>query len=204
MMPLRLRRVLACLAIGLWAGLVRAGSIVPESAVLVPDERGQALTARFAIDLGPRLEEAVGRGVPLSFRFEFDLKRKRRYWIDEHIAGRVLEYRLGYHALTRQYRLSLGTLHQNFAALDEALQALARVVRLHVIDRSALVAGDTYFAAVRLSLDHNQLPKPLQVDAIADRDWRVEAQTLRWEFVPPSPGPLLPEGEAASAPRPGK
>lgn len=184
MMPIRLRYALATLVFGVWAGLVQAGSIVPESAMLVPDGQGQALTAKFAIALGPRLEEAVGRGVPLNFRFEFDLKHKRRYWIDEHITGRVLEYRLGYHALTRQYRLSLGSLHQNFASLDEALQALSRVVRLHVVDRDVLVAGETYLAAVRLSLDHNQLPKPLQVDAIADRDWRVEAGTLRWEFVP--------------------
>lgn len=184
MLPTRLRHAFVCLAFGLWAGLVQAGSIVPESAAFVPDEQGQALTVKFSIELGPRLEEAVGRGVPLSFRFEFDLKRKRRYWVDEHIAGRVLEYRLGYHALTRQYRLSLGSLHQNFASLDEALQALSRVVRLHVIDRDVLIAGDTYLAAVRLSMDHNQLPKPLQVDAIADSDWRVEAKTLRWEFVP--------------------
>lgn len=184
MMPSRLRFALVCLAFGLWSGWVRAGSIVPESAALAPDGQGQVLTAKFGIDLGPRLEEAVGRGVPLNFRFEFDLKRKRRYWVDEHITGRVLEYRLGYHALTRQYRLSFGNLHQNFASLDEALQALSRVVRLHVIDRDVLIAGDTYLAAVRLSLDHNQLPKPLQVDAIADSDWRVEAKTLRWEFVP--------------------
>lgn len=184
MMPNRLCRTLVTLVFGLWAGLVQAGSIVPEHAALVADEQGQVLTVKFSIELGPRLEEAVGRGVPLNFRFEFDLKRKRRYWIDEHITGRVLEYRLGYHALTRQYRLSLGNLHQNFASLDEALQALSRVVRLHVIDRDVLIPGDTYLAAVRLSLDHNQLPKPLQVDAIADSDWRVEARTLRWEFVP--------------------
>ncbi len=193
MMPPRLRCALLALAFGLWAGLVQAGSIVPENAALVADEQGQALTVKFSIELGPRLEEAVGRGVPLNFRFEFDLKRKRRYWVDEHITGRVLEYRLGYHALTRQYRLSLGNLHQNFASLDEALQALSRVVRLHVIDRDVLIAGDTYLAAVRLSLDHNQLPKPLQVDAIADSDWRVEAKTLRWEFTPAIPQ-LLPPG----------
>jgi len=44
--------------------------------------------------------------------------------------------------------------------------------------------GETYAAAVRLSLDHSQLPKPLQVDALADRDWHVDAKTLHWSFVP--------------------
>jgi hypothetical protein len=170
--------------LGLVNGAVFAGSIESRSAALVADEQGQAVTAEFAIDLGPRLEDAVRRSVPLHFRFEFDLTRKRRYWIDEHVAGHVVLYRLGYQALTRQYRLTLGSLHQNFDTLEEALRTLGRVGRLHVIDKTALLTGETYTAAVRLSLDHTQLPKPLQVDALADPDWRIEATTLRWDFVP--------------------
>ena len=200
----RLDRAAVILLCLLGMGVAMAGGIEPKSASLVADDRGQALTAEFAIDLGPRLADAVEHGVPLNFRFEFDLTRKRRYWIDEHIASRVLDYRLSYHALTRQYRLSFGGLHQNFASLEEALQALGRVAHLHVVDKQVLVTGETYHAAVRLSLDHTQLPKPLQVDSLADRDWRVEAQTLRWNFVPPAPGATTPEGEAGSAPRTNK
>ena len=176
--------LLACL-LGMAAAL--AGSIEPRSATLLPDERGYALTASFDVQIGPRLEEAVSRGVPLHFRFEIELRRKRWYWADEHVAGRVVNYRLSYQALTRQYRLSLGSLHQNFDTLEEALRTLGHVNRLHVVDRAALAAGEPLQAAARLSLDHSQLPKPLQVDALADRDWRIEAGTLRWEFVPPPP-----------------
>ncbi|MDZ4214289.1 MAG: DUF4390 domain-containing protein [Rhodocyclaceae bacterium] len=171
------------LVASLCVGAVLAGSIEPEQAQLVPDEQGQALTARFKIQLGARLEEAVSRGVPLNFRLEFTLERKRKYWVDEHIAGRVLNYRLTYQALTRQYRLSINGLHQNFESLDEVLASLGRVARLHVVDKGQLRAGEIYLAAVRLSMDHEQLPKPLQVDALADRDWRVEARAYRWEFV---------------------
>ena len=161
-----------------------AGSIEPKSATLLPDERGYAVNAEFGVQIGARLEEAVSKGVPLHFRFEIQIKRKRWYWIDEHLAGRVLRYRLSYQALTRQYRLSLGTLHTNYDTLDEALQALGRVTRLHVADKADLPAGEPLVAAVRLSLDHAQLPKPLQVDALADRDWQVEAGILTWQFSP--------------------
>lgn len=182
-----------------WAGLLLgwllglsvawAGSIEPREASLMPDDNAYALAAQFDIALGPRLADAVERGVVLHFRLEFTLARKRWYWADEHIAGRVLDYRLGYQALTRQYRLSVGGLHQNYDSLDEALRALGRIGRLRVAERPALPPGEPHVAAVRLSLDHGQLPKPLQIDALADRDWRVEAKTLRWEFVPPGTSP---------------
>lgn len=166
------------------AALSHAGSIEPLQAALTPTEDGYALSAEFAVDLGPRLEEAVGRGVPLYFVLEFDLTRPRWYWSSEHVAGRRLEYRLAYNALTRQYRLSAGGLHQSFDSLADALRVIARVGALRVLDRAAVKTGESYSAALRLSLDRGQLPKPLQVDALANRDWQVEAGVLRWQFVP--------------------
>jgi hypothetical protein len=53
-----------------------------------------------------------------------------------------------------------------------------------ITDKSGLKAGETYQAAIRLSLDRSQLPKPFQIDAITDKAWQVEAKTLRWTFVP--------------------
>lgn len=171
---------------GLWlfyVGLVCAGGIESKSVSLVPDDSGQALSAEFAIDLGPRFAEAVERGMVLHFRFEFMLSRKRWYVYEEHVTGRILDYKLGYQALTRQYRLTQGAQQQHFDSLEEALMALARIQRLHVIDKGVLVPGEAYKAAVRLSLDRSQLPKPLQVDALTDREWRVEAKTHFLEFV---------------------
>jgi hypothetical protein len=171
------------LLIACWLGAAQAGSIEPTRAQLLPTEDGYALAAEFEIDLGPRLEEAVSRGVPLHFVLEFTLNRSRWYWADEHVAGRSLAYRLSYSALTRQYRLSLGSLHQNFDSLAEALRVLGRVGRLAVADKGALKPGESYTAALRLSLDRSQLPKPFQVDAIVNRDWQVDAKILRWQFT---------------------
>lgn len=180
------KRLLDGLIVGwllLAAALAQAGSIEPRQAALSPTEDGYALSAEFAVDLGARLEEAVARGVPLYFVLEFDLRRPRWYWASEHVAGRRIEYKLAYNALTRQYRLSAGGLHQTFASLGEALRVIARVGALHVVDKGALKTGETYEAALRLSLDRGQLPKPLQVDALANRDWQVEATVQRWQFT---------------------
>ena len=173
------------------AALAHAGSIEPVRAAILPGDDGYALSAEFAVDLGPRLEEAVSRGVPLNFNLEFTLSRGRWYWADEHVAGRTISYRLAFNALTRQYRLSVGGLHQSFESLAEALRVLSRVAALPVAEKNALKIGEPYNAALRLSLDRSQLPKPFQVDAIANRDWQVDSKVLRWQFTatPPAPPP---------------
>jgi len=177
-----LKAVLACWLLLAGVGAY-AGSIDPQQAALVPSDDGYVLAAEFAVDLGPRIEEAVARGVPLYFSLEFDLTRPRKYWPDEHIVTRRIEYRLAYNALTRQYRFSAGGLHQNFSSLAEALRMVARIGALPIVDKGVLKAGETYNAAVRLALDRSQLPKPLQVDALANREWQVDAKVVRWQFV---------------------
>lgn len=190
--PRLLRQWLLLLALAAAAvapGIVHAGSIEPVAADLKPGSDGHVLSAEFAVDLGPRLEEAVARGVPLYFNLEFVLERTRWYWLNEHVASININYRVAYNALTRQYRLSFGGLHQSFASLDDALRVISRVSALHVADKGVLKPGEAYTAALRLSLDRSQLPKPLQVDAIANSDWQVSAQTRRWQFTPQPEAP---------------
>lgn len=163
-----------------------AGSIEPKRAALTPGDDSYTLSAEFAIELGNRLEDAVARGVPLYFNLEFVLERSRKYWVNEHIATRSLTYRLAYSGLTRQYRLTTGNLHQNFASLAEAMRVVGRIAALPAVDREQIKPGETYEAAVRLALDRSQLPKPFQVDAITDRELQVEAKVLRWQFMAPA------------------
>ena len=176
---------LLAIALAVPALPVQAGSIAPVSASLSPaDDAAYQLNAEFDIDLGGRIEEAVSRGVPIYFNLEFELTRPRWYWISEHVAGTAITHRLSYNALTRQYRLSTGALYQNFATFAEAVRVLSRVLILHAVDRTAVKRGESYVAAVRLSLDKTQLPKPFQVDAITNSDWQVDTKALRWQFVP--------------------
>ena len=181
----RIEAGLLTLALLLAALAAQAGSIEPKQGALTSGEDGYTLSAEFAIDLGPRLEDTVARGVPLYFNLEFVLERSRKYWVNEHLTTRSLTYRLAYSALTRQYRLTTGNLHQNFGSLGEALRVIGRIAALPVLDKDALKAGESYEAAVRLALDRSQLPKPFQVDAITDKGLQVEAKVLRWQFVAP-------------------
>lgn len=174
-------RLLLAFGLAAWLGLATAGNIEPLRASLLPTDEGYALSAEFTIDLGHRVEEAVARGIPLYFNLEFELSRNRWYWTSERVAEHTLNYRLSYHPLTRQYRLGTGTLYRSFDSLEEALRALRRVAALPVADKGALKPGETYEAAVRLSFDRSQLPKPFQLDAIGNRDWDISSKVLRWQ-----------------------
>ena len=168
-------------------GVAQAGSIEPVEATLNASDENYALAANFNINIGNHLEELVTKGgVPLFFNLEFILERPRKYWVAEHIVSRTETYRLAYSGLTRQYRLSNGALHTNFNSLEDALRGLGRIGSLPVVDKARLLPSETYDAAVRLSLDRTQLPKPFQLDAITDKEWQVVAKTLRWKFVVPN------------------
>lgn len=162
----------------------RAASIEPVRASIFATDEGYALSADFAIDLGPRVEDTVARGVPLYFNLELNVSRARSWWFDEHILDRTLTYRLSYNALTRQYRLSTGGLARSFDTLTDALRAMGRIAALPISDRSTFKAGEKYHAEIRLALDRGQLPKPFQIDAIASRDWQIEAAVLQWDLTP--------------------
>ena len=142
-------------------------------------EEGLVLDADFAFELTPRLAEVVANGVPLYFRVEFELIRRRWYWFDDTTAVRRLQVRLSYHALSRQYRLSTGLLQQNFATLEEALNVLKRVRNWLVVERSVPLSGD-YEAALRMRHDVSLLPKPFQLSALTARDLHLDSAWHRF------------------------
>jgi len=157
----------------------RADEIEVRDVSLRATEEGLVLDADFAFELTPRLAEVVANGVPLYFRVEFELIRRRWYWFDDTTAARRLQVRLSYHALSRQYRLSTGLLQQNFATLEEALNVLKRVRNWLVVERSVSLSGD-YEAALRMRHDVSLLPKPFQLSALTARDLHLDSAWHRF------------------------
>ena len=170
---------LALLLASFAACAARADEIEVRDVSLRATEEGLVLDADFAFELTPRLAEVVANGVPLYFRVEFELIRRRWYWFDDTTAVRRLQVRLSYHALSRQYRLSTGLLQQNFATLEEALNVLKRVRNWLVVERSVPLSGD-YEAALRMRHDASLLPKPFQLSALTARDLHLDSAWHRF------------------------
>jgi hypothetical protein len=181
----RALRGLACagLVALLLPGMARADTIEVVDANLESVDDNYALNARFDFELSPRLEEAINKGLPLYFLVEFELTRPRWYWFDEKSVTRTQTIRIAYHALTRQYRISTGSLYQSYATLGEALSVLKSVRNWNVLEKAQVQRGQKYEAGVRMRLDLTQLPKPFQVNALTNREWTLASDWYRFNFA---------------------
>jgi hypothetical protein len=182
-------RLRLCLALLVFVPFVAwAAEIDITNPQLAAGDDNYVLSADFKFELTPRLEEAVTKGVVLYFVADFELTKARWYWLDEKLASRSLTYRLSYHALTRQYRLSTGGLHQSFATLSDAVQVLSRLRNWGVIERTekGIRAGEPYEAALRLRLDVTQLPRPFQISALGNKEWTLASDWKTWQATLPA------------------
>jgi len=147
------------------------------------NEEGYRLSASYAVSLTYAAQQALTLGVPLYFVSEFLLTRSRWYWLDEEIFHGEQTVKLSHNALTRQYRISRGALYQNFASFEDALNMLSRQ-NSAAIPAELLKKDDNYTAAVRFRLDVEQLPLPLQVNALTGKDWALNSDWHRWAIRP--------------------
>ncbi|QWD88904.1 DUF4390 domain-containing protein [Polynucleobacter sp. MWH-CaK5] len=169
---------------------------------LTPLEKSWALNADVQLELSPALEQLVNKGVTLHFVTEFQLTKKRWYWLDNKIVDVQRVSKISYQALTNQYRVTLGTFSLTAASLKQALAAVRTIEDWMVIDATAVELKQPYQAAVRIRLDTNQLAKPFQVNAINSKSWNLQSDWYRFDFVPMAQVPAIQVPTAQPAAQP--
>lgn len=189
-------RAAAGLLCGLWILLLCTLSAPAQAASKGLDFRFQevvaidqlyVVNASLELQPNPRLQEMVDSGVSIPFQAEFNLTRARWWWLDESVVERTMEFRLFYHALTRQYRLSVGSIHRSFRSFDEALRAMLSIRNWSVVERGRLTPGEPYKASLRFRLDMSQLPKPFQVVIFGNRELDLSTGWVQWYFTAATP-----------------
>ncbi len=145
------------------------------------------LSADFTLALTETLRDAVNRGLPLYFLTEVQVQRNRWYWLDETVVATQIEWRLSYHALTRQFRVAVSGRSDSFGSLEEALAAMTSVKGWSVAPLSKFEPRTVYEVWVRMRLDTTRLPKPFQMTALTDSDWNPQSEWKLFDFRAPSP-----------------
>lgn len=151
----------------------------------LPDEHTLLLSADIQLPLTETLKDSIDRGLALYFQTDVQVVRPRWYWLNEEIISTSIEWRLSYHALTRQYRVATNAQGQTAATLDEALAVMSSIRAVPIGRVANLSQGQHYDVWVRMRLDTGRLPKPFQMTAMTNRDWNPQSEWKRFDFIAP-------------------
>lgn len=141
------------------------------------------LSGGFEIQLSNTLEDALKRGVQLTFIQAVEAERSRDWWLAEGLSDLNRSVRLSYNALLRQYYVTVGGVSGTHDSLADALQAAGDLRDWAVINAKQMTRRADYKVYVRMYLDISQLPKPLQVNALASSSrWQLDSGWLERTF----------------------
>lgn len=144
------------------------------------------LNGRISYELSDPAREALHSGVPLNFRLEIALSKKRRWWLDSEQASLRQVTQLQFHALTRRYlvrNFNSGE-QSSYFTLAEALDEIGHVNQLPLIDESLLEKDQPYEVALRTVLELRELPGAIRWMAFWWGDLRTESEWYQWPLKP--------------------
>lgn len=136
------------------------------------------ITLDFATDFElPRVvEEALHKGLSLTFVAEADLMRSRWYWRDARVAGAERTWRITWQPLARTYRVNFGALSQGYTDLQEALAVVQRSAHWRIADPIAPDDDARYYVVFHYRLDTTLLPRPMQFGIGGAADWQLSVE----------------------------
>ena len=143
------------------------------------------LNARLQLPLNERVRSALNEGVPLTVVLELEVSRARRYWVDETVASLRQEYQLQDQAVSERYvvrNLNSGEL-SSYPDLDAALEQLARVSGLPVLDEALIRPGYRHEFSLRVTLNLGDMPDTLRVLMFWTDDYHHVSEWYTWPLL---------------------
>ncbi len=148
---------------------------------------GLYLSATVGFELPAAVEEALLKGIPITFVNEADVYRDRWYWYDKRVATATRSVRVSFQPLTRRWRINVASgtvsspatgiaLTQHFDNLNDVMGVLRRVARWKIADVADIDADSRHNIDYRFKLDSLQLPRPLQIGVMGQSEWNINAQ----------------------------
>ncbi len=176
-------------------------------------DEGVYVSALVRFELPSAVEDALGKGIPMFFVAEADVYQTRWYWIDRRVASAARTIRLAYQPLTRRWRVNItsglinnssglrATLNQNYDTLPEAMSAVQRLSRWRIADNADIEADVPHRFEFAFNLDLSQLPRPLQIGVLGQKDWAISVrhnQRLQLGAFKPADKPKVPTTSTTS------
>jgi hypothetical protein len=173
--------LLCFLATLAWPAHADTKLAVTDAAVAI-DDGVYELDARLDLRLPEQARRAIDAGLTLHLRYDIEVARVRRYVPDAEVASLEQSYELSYHALSQRYlvrNLNTGE-QQDFGTLPSALDSLAEVRGLPLLDSGLLEPGSTYEFRVRAVLTLRSAPDTLSWLLFWTDDWSATSEWYAW------------------------
>jgi Domain of unknown function (DUF4390) len=144
------------------------------------------LNARIDLPVGGAVKRALAEGVPLRLDVELQIDRQRRFIPDATVAELSERYRLQFNAVSARYilRNENSGEQSSFTSVDEALDQLAQVRDVPVLDRALLEPDRHYEANVRAKMDFGTVPLTVRILMFWVSDWHRESEWYTWILQP--------------------
>jgi hypothetical protein len=145
------------------------------------------LHAQLALTLGPAVEDALIKGLAVHFVADAEVLQERWYWTDKRTGAATRYYRLAFQPLTRRWRLNVstepisntgvaGSISQSFDTLTEALNVIGRQSAWKIANMPDVRSSSRQRVRYEFKLDVSQLPRPFQIAAGNQADWRLQVR----------------------------
>ena len=151
--------------------------------IVVHADAGRLLIdADVDLSLSREVRQAAERGLPIYLPADLVVTHSRWWWFDRTDIETSCTWRIGYNALTRQWRIGTGALNFSVASLDEALKVVNSIRGWDIGAIDELAEGTALEGQVRMRLDNSLLPRPMQVNALNSSAWSVATPWEGFQF----------------------
>ena len=139
---------------------------------------GQFVSFRAHFDLPRSVENALTKGVVLTFVAQAKTYKARWYWSDERTAKARKVWHLSYQALTRRYRVSTESGQQNFDSLADALALIQSIQHWKIANKPVNDDSKQHYIELTYQLDTTELPRPFQIGIEDQPDWKLSTESV--------------------------
>ncbi len=135
------------------------------------------LDAQFTFPLSASALNAIDNGVALYIDIAVNIYDNNNWWLDDNITQINQVYKVEYFELAKLYQITnLNTQEQNnFLFLSTAIDSIAQLTALPLIDKVLLDEKESYYAKVQTDLLISKLPLPLIPLAMVASEWEHES-----------------------------
>jgi hypothetical protein len=144
------------------------------------------MNSRIALPISEAVRRGLAEGLPLGLELDLNIKRVRQLLPNSTVAELTQRYHLQYNAVSARYVLRNDNSGQqeSLGTIDAALEQLADIRNLPVLDKALIQADRRYEANLRAKIDFGTVPFTLRLIMFWVSDWHRDSDWYAWTFQP--------------------